>query len=212
MAKIKDFYARLRQVKNWKLKVALTVFIFMVVFIHAFKFSFGFFFVNYTSSAPEGIYINHFWEGWKKGDYVILQIPFAMNRSSKGSYFLKKVAGLPGDSYDVLSDSLVINGKSYPINRSMKTLPQQAVGHYVVPDGRVLFLNDPDDSFDSRYFGTMFDKIILCKTSLLVSFDTLQAYWRKLPSSVQVYAKELQEKDLEKERRRKEREKELRGE
>ena len=50
-------------------------------------------------------------------------------------------------------------------------LPQLEAGTYTIPDGTLLLLNDTDDSFDSRYLGTIESSQIDKKVFLLLSYE-----------------------------------------
>ena len=64
----------------------------------------------------------------------------------------KKAAAFPGDTYEMTASRLAVNGRVYPVYH-LPYLPTQPAGSYAVPEGTILFLNDPVISLDSRYFG-----------------------------------------------------------
>lgn len=123
------------------------------------------FYVNESDSAPHGVYMARFniqsddgsgarMELMLPGYYYLVSLPVDVPALDKkaGLNLIKVCRGLPGKAYTVTDTELVMDGKSYPI--SDKTgLPHIMPSNYVVPEDTVLFLNDPDTSFDSRYLG-----------------------------------------------------------
>jgi len=72
---------------------------------------------------------------------------------------MKYVAGVPGDTIDVRSDGVFVNGNGIPNTSPLRTdslgrdLPNQ-VGRHVLRAGEYwLVANRDNGSFDSRYFG-----------------------------------------------------------
>lgn len=130
---------------------------------------------NATASAPIGIYYRTFDQELRKGDYTIVALPLDLPSygCKKGHLLLKKVAAMPGEAYEITEDGLVVKNasgkpnKTYKIYRSKK-LPQLPYGSFVVPEGSLLFLNEPDTSLDSRYLGPIAKEKIVARVSLLI--------------------------------------------
>lgn len=135
------------------------------------------FYINHSPSAPEGIYVIYFDKTptYQKGDFVIVSCPmdFPDIQISKGSRFLKEIRGFEGDIYEVNAEALVIDGKAYPIDHTLPYLPHLTEGVHTVEKGKVLLLNSPDYSLDSRYFGPLPKESIQKKVHLLVSYDQI---------------------------------------
>ena len=138
------------------------------------------FYINHSPSAPEGIYVISFDRKleYTKGDYVIVSCPldFPDIHISRGSRFLKEVRGFPGDTYEVNPEALVIDGHAYPINHTLSYLPHLEEGSHVVDEGKILLLNTPDYSLDSRYFGPLSQESIQKKVHLLVSYEQIDRW------------------------------------
>ena len=169
--------------QHWSLKILVTLAIVTVAYVHIFPSPLrGYLYANYTKSAERGIYIATWDQTLRKGDLVTIVLDHDVPPLPKGLGLLKHVGAVAGDSYEVTESALLAGDKKYPINRSLKKLPQQATGRYVVPDGYVLFLNEMDDSFDGRYFGPLRKNMIRHKVRLLLSFDKVTEWYNKLPA------------------------------
>lgn len=127
---------------------------------------------NMTDSAVRGLYVAAPNQRLARGDYVIVRLPEGVDRLhvEAGLLLLKRVCTFPGETYTVDDAYLHTNGQSYRIYRK-EGLPQLATGHYTVPDGELLLLNDADESFDSRYLGTIAQTQIEKKVLLLLSYE-----------------------------------------
>lgn len=83
----------------------------------------------------------------------------------EGTRVVKYAAGVAGDSVDVDSNGIRINGKLWgPINpvvldKAHLTLAQ-VTRHYVVPAGKVLMLGTLPHTYDGRYFGLVDTKYV----------------------------------------------------
>ena len=123
------------------------------------------FYINESDSAPHGVYMARFniqsddgsgarMELMLPGFYYLVSLPVDVPALDKkaGLNLIKVCRGLPGTAYTVTETELVMDGRSYPIS-GKAGLPHIKPGNYVVPEDAVLFLNDPDTSFDSRYLG-----------------------------------------------------------
>ena len=129
------------------------------------------FYQNMSPSAPEGIYIASLNQKIDSGDYAIVALPMAIPAlgAEKNYPMVKKVRGWPGDMYTIDDAGLHFNGRIYKIYH-LPGLPQLAKGQYTVPENHILFLNDPDISFDSRYLGPIKKTQVIRKVNLLIPF------------------------------------------
>lgn len=131
------------------------------------------FYKNVSPSAPRGIYMIAPNQTLHYGDFVVVSLPMDIPKlnAPKGYPMIKKVQGLPGDSYRVGNNAVEIHGRKYKIYH-IDGLPQKnTVGEHIVPQNQILFLNDPDISFDSRYLGTISTESIEKKVILICSFE-----------------------------------------
>lgn len=131
------------------------------------------FYKNVSPSAPCGIYMISPNQTLNYGDFVVVKLPVDVPKlnAPKGYPMIKKVQGLPGDVYRVGKDAVEIHGRNYKIYH-LEGLPQNnKIGEHIVPKNQILFLNDPDISFDSRYLGTISKENIEKKVILICSFE-----------------------------------------
>ena len=127
---------------------------------------------NMTNSAVRGLYAAAPDQNLARGDYVIVRLPEGIEslHVDAGFRLLKRVRGFPGESYTVDEEYLRTHDDSYRIYHK-DGLPQLEAGTYTIPDGTLLLLNDTDDSFDSRYLGTIESSQIDKKVFLLLSYE-----------------------------------------
>jgi putative conjugal transfer protein traF len=125
-----------------------------------------------TNSAVRGLYAAAPNQNLARGDYVIVRLPEGIEslHVDAGFRLLKRVRGFPGESYTVDEEYLRTHDDSYRIYHK-DGLPQLEAGTYTIPDGTLLLLNDTDDSFDSRYLGTIESSQIDKKVFLLLSYE-----------------------------------------
>ena len=127
---------------------------------------------NMTDSAVRGLYAAAPNQSLARGDYVIVRLPEGIEslHVDAGFRLLKRIRGFPGESYTVDEEYLRTHDDSYRIYHK-DGLPQLEAGTYTIPDGTLLLLNDTDDSFDSRYLGTIESSQIDKKVFLLLSYE-----------------------------------------
>jgi signal peptidase I len=97
--------------------------------------------------------------GIQRGDIVVFRSPETPKMD-----LVKRCIGLPGDTIEVVSKQLFINGQevddaSYAIHRDPLTRlrpPRDYYGPYTVPEDHYFCMGDNrDESYDSRYWGPL---------------------------------------------------------
>ena len=145
------------------------------------------------------------WSNPQRGDIVVFFPP------KDGTRLVKRVIGLPGDTVEMRSEHLFINGQPVDYTASDSKLPGQladaerargvfateqlpAHAHAVmaingvsamrtfepvrVPAGHYFMMGDNrDDSFDSRYFGTVARNEIVGRTTHIVLSLDKENFW-----------------------------------
>lgn len=125
------------------------------------------FYVNVTSSLPQGVYMRVPSKEIKTGDYIVYE-PSAevkeiikSNGWGEGRHdFLKKVGAVSGEKYSIDSETLAfeINGKYfgqvYEKDTAGNELPKLR-GKFEVPQGYILPVAISARSFDGRYSGVI---------------------------------------------------------
>src|ERR1035437_9727729 len=118
------------------------------------------------------------WSNPQRGDIVVFYSP------KDGTRLVKRVIGLPGDTVELRNDQLVINGQPVDYTTLEPKIPEQlsgperTFGPVQVSDGHYFMMGDNrDNSFDSRYFGTVDrGQIVGRATSVVLSLDKSN-YW-----------------------------------
>lgn len=140
-------------------------------------------YTNETASAPRGIYVVSLNQHLTYGDYVIVHAPVAVPKIHipKDYLLLKRIAAFQGDTYTVDEQALTVNrnGNIYPIYHK-PWLPQLSQGKFSVPEGQMLFLNDPAYSLDSRYFGPIPLTAVQKKVVILIDYDAIDQFLYRL--------------------------------
>ena len=125
------------------------------------------FYVNVTSSLPQGLYVRVPRREITKGDYIVYE-PTAevkeiiiKNGWGEGKHdFLKTVGAVSGEKYSIDSQTLAfeINGKYvgqvYEKDNAGNELPKLR-GKFEVPQGYILPVATSARSFDGRYSGVI---------------------------------------------------------
>ena len=138
--------------------------------------------LNLTPSLQRGVYkVVPFDGNLMAGDYVIVSVPDNARELVYGRRWLpadwpllKRVAGLPGDSYAINNaGQFCVNG--FPLgavsdlDSSGLPLPRLTPG--IVPEGHfLLFADKIPNSFDSRYLGPIPNKLILKKVVPILTY------------------------------------------
>ncbi|MCE2571712.1 S26 family signal peptidase [Motilimonas eburnea] len=136
----------------------------------------GLFMWRYEVSLPmqkgEGCLEGKVWviDTWDKhyeqGDILAFAFPIEGDRFFKqGQRFIKKVAAVAGEQYDITPDITVTTSRTgetrffyssvKPIAASIGRDLDSIVRHGVVPEGELLMLGDLPRSYDSRFWGTV---------------------------------------------------------
>lgn len=131
------------------------------------------FYQNLSPSALRGLYMVSLNQDLHEGDYAVISLPvdIPVLHVKQGYPLLKKVTGIQGDSYMVDDHGTYIHGKLYKTFKR-EGLPQRKPGAYIVPENTILFLNDPEISFDSRYLGPIDRSYIVKKVILIISYGS----------------------------------------
>jgi signal peptidase I len=134
------------------------------------------------------------WSDPQRGDIVVFRSP------ADGKRLVKRVVGIPGDTIELRSDRLFINGvpatyergstdddvftenaagNSHPVLFNFAKPALRSFGPVVVPVDHYFVMGDNrDESFDSRYFGCVSRNAIIGQaTTVAMSFDR-EHYWR----------------------------------
>lgn len=164
----------LNRLKQTHILFKLTfIFVSILILASIFTACFGkIFYLNTSSSAPEGIYIASINQKMQPNDYAIVSLPVEVPKLHKkaGYPMVKKVAGLQGEHYTVYDEGILFKNRLYK-TFDIQDFPKLLVGTYTIPENTILFLNDPDISFDSRYLGPINKKYVQKKVSLLLPFE-----------------------------------------
>lgn len=163
----------LNLIKFNKLKAVMLVFLFLVIAVASITAITGkVFYENISASAPAGIYMVTVNQNLQYNDYAVVALPVDVPclNAKQGYPMLKKVQGLPGDSYTVSKEGTYREGRLYK-SFSLDNIPSVLDGEYIVPEDYILFLNDPDISFDSRYLGPIHQSYVIKKVILLVPYE-----------------------------------------
>jgi signal peptidase I len=100
----------------------------------------------------------------RRGEMVAYFVPSADGVDYAGEALLGRVAGLPGDSLNVESGMLIVNGQSTGVRNDGqdKSAALKIKKNTAVPQGKYLLLSDADDSApDSRTFGFVSHELII---------------------------------------------------
>lgn len=106
------------------------------------------------------------------GDVVVFKYP-----KDRSIDYIKRVIGIPGDTVEIRTKKVLINGKpiedphahiSSPAVLNAASSPRDNFGPVLVPEGRVFVMGDNrDNSYDSRFWGFVDQNDILGKAFIL---------------------------------------------
>lgn len=165
----------MRKERRKKLKVLIlfgTIFIFLIIFLKVFIT------FNPTPSLKTGFYLITNIKEIKKGETVTIKYPKSIEnivfpsrfyyREVKG--FMKNVEGVPGDLVETKNQKVYINGilkgNISTTDSKGRGLPQSNINKILEKDEYYL-MGEAENSFDSRYWGTVRKKEILKKAKLI---------------------------------------------
>jgi len=107
-----------------------------------------------------------------RGDVVVFRYP-----KDKSIDYIKRVVGTPGDTIEIRTKKVFINGQavedshahiSSPAVLNAASSPRDNLGPILVPEGRIFVMGDNrDNSYDSRFWGFVDQKDILGKAFIL---------------------------------------------
>jgi signal peptidase I len=108
----------------------------------------------------------------ERGDVVVFRYP-----KDKTIDYIKRVIGQPGDTVEIRTKKVFVNGEPYVDPHAhitsgtmlaAATSPRDNFGPVLVPEGRVFVMGDNrDNSYDSRFWGFVDEKDILGKAFML---------------------------------------------
>lgn len=159
-------------------KLLIKIFSILFIIIIILKFLSNFFIINITKSLPIGIYKKINKENIEVGDYVLFKIKdkeilnIMLNNHyifNSNENILKKVVGIENDIFTTKKDDLFFkilfkNGKRINIIKEKDSLGRQLPQikeKIIVKNGEIFVMGTHTNSFDSRYFGTIYIKDIL---------------------------------------------------
>ena len=135
--------------------------------------SFKLLYINTSNSLPQGLYLNLPVFELKKNDLVLICLNEEMAKFAKERNYIKKgdcplntaplgkkITGIFNDKVIFKKDFILVNNikikNSKPLlkDSSGRNLPK-ILGEILIKKGEYLLLNEVNDSFDSRYFGTI---------------------------------------------------------
>ena len=140
------------------------------------------FYLNVTSSLPQGLYVRVPSKEFCRGDYIVYEPPeevkelIIKNGWGNGKHdFLKKVGAVAGEKYSVNTKTLIFEisgkyvGQVYETDNVGNELPKLR-GEYEVPKGYVLPVATSARSFDGRYSGAIPENRIKAKVLPIFTF------------------------------------------
>lgn len=130
-------------------------------------------YINVTASEPIGIYRAVSYQELKYGDYVVFDVPdsaaIAVERGwmREGQRMLKKVYALPGDTYQITDEEILVKGSTagpvFDRDREGEALPKLRGDFTVRADYFLPIASRKPNSFDGRYFGDVPQSLIIKK-------------------------------------------------
>lgn len=151
----------------------------VAAFVFLINFGPKFIYTNTTRSLPLGLYIAIPGMNLRPGDIVVYDPPEEVRQLVKdrgygtgNESFLKHVGALPGDSFAVIDDTILVNGTKVGDIKRMDTQgnPMPVMdGFHFVEEGEFLPIGDKINSLDGRYMGTVPIKNIKTRVVPLVT-------------------------------------------
>ena len=185
----------MEKTKKWKKildrKLIITAVICLILLFLISRLTF-----NPTDSAEKGFFYKKLFPKYTKGNYVLYKLKpeykqyvdvtfyrTLKNRKEENTeiILLKKIAAVPGDTIEIDGYQLFINGKKTADILRLKGLTENSVKkRYVIKEGEVFLLGEnPENSFDSRYFGEVAINDLSGEVVMILSYDSLQEFLKK---------------------------------
>ena len=121
------------------------------------------------------------WEYTLGGDPELFDVVICRYPNRGNTNFVKRVVGLPGDTVEIKSGFLIVNGVIYP----EKYLSERTVsnfGPYTVPEGQYLLFGDNrNNSNDSR------NPAVGALDRDMITGHVLGVMWHEIPSTLEDY-------------------------
>ena len=108
--------------------------------------------INLSQSLPQKVWLIHFSQNPKRGDYVIFKAPQSVGLGENGTV-IKQVIGMPGDEVLRIDRDFFING-SYVARAKATSLQQKPLNlgpQGLLAEGQYYVWTPHKDSCDSRY-------------------------------------------------------------
>lgn len=103
--------------------------------------------------------------------YIAFSLPKRLQRFPAGTWFVKRLVGLPGDVVQVGVSATRVNGKvvAGPLDSAqvLGLKPENLVRTFIVPPDKVFVVGTQAHSYDSRYWGTLAQSQIVGSAVLL---------------------------------------------
>lgn len=129
-----------------------------------------FFMKNLQPSLPLGIYMKNFSKDYKKGDIIIIDLEKKyhkyFNRKGVIKYVMKKITADYNDTVTINNGHIYVNDQDYGQIENL-SLP---VPNLRIKKGCFFVLSAQPGSFDSRYFGQIYEKNIKYKAIPFITF------------------------------------------
>jgi conjugative transfer signal peptidase TraF len=138
--------------------------------------------INPTPSIPRGFYL-YTREQLRRGIVISFYQPpkagVPMFHPDGIPSLLKYVAAMPGDTIDVTTHGVWVDGRLWPNSQKQPTTRCASLylGRHVIPAGYVWAMGTNSDSCDSRYFGAVSNSRVISKFNPLPLFGIRDTQW-----------------------------------
>lgn len=149
--------------------IKITIYIIIILSILALPIR-----VNISSSAPKGIYyVNIFNKKYKKGDYIIYEMPeeykYYVHENLKELETIKEIYAVENDEIKIIDNRVYINDKF--VDNIYFDIPIKIKGSYKLKKDEFLTMSKEKYSLDGRYYGIIKKEKIKYKAYLLIRSD-----------------------------------------